>query len=67
MLRADALTHNLTAMADWCRATGVEIAPHGKTHMAPQLFGRQLDAGACGITVATISQVRVCRAFGVRK
>ncbi len=66
VLRNDALTHNLAAMADWCRKTGVEIAPHGKTHMAPQLFGRQLDAGACGITVATLSQVRVCRAFGVR-
>ena len=34
--------------------------------MAPQLFARQLDAGACGITVATLSQVRTYRAFGVR-
>ena len=66
MLRADALTHNLTAMADWCRDRGVELAPHGKTHMAPQLFARQLDAGACGITAATLSHVRTYRAFGVR-
>lgn len=66
VLRADALTHNLTTMAHWCREAGVEIAPHGKTHMAPQLFARQLDAGAYGITVASISQARVCRAFGVR-
>lgn len=66
VLSAGALTHNLTTMADWCRDAGVEIAPHGKTHMAPQLFARQPDAGACGITAATISQVRVCRAFGVR-
>ncbi|HUM00222.1 MAG TPA: alanine racemase [Mycobacterium sp.] len=65
VLRADALTHNLRTMADWCRDAGVEIAPHGKTHMAPQLFSRQLDAGARGITAATISQIRVCRAFGV--
>jgi D-serine deaminase-like pyridoxal phosphate-dependent protein len=65
-LRADALTHNLTAMAGWCRDRGVEIAPHGKTHMAPQLFTRQLDAGACGITAATLSHVRTYRAFGVR-
>jgi D-serine deaminase-like pyridoxal phosphate-dependent protein len=67
VLRAEALTHNLTAMAGWCRDRGVEIAPHGKTHMAPQLFARQLDAGACGITAATLSHVRTYRAFGVRE
>jgi D-serine deaminase-like pyridoxal phosphate-dependent protein len=66
VLRAEALTHNLTTMARWCRDRGVELAPHGKTHMAPQLLARQLYAGACGITAATVSQVRVYRAFGVR-
>jgi D-serine deaminase-like pyridoxal phosphate-dependent protein len=35
--------------------------------MAPQLFARQLDAGAWGLTVATIDQVRVLRGFGVRR
>ena len=53
-------------MAGWCRDRGVELAPHGKTHMAPQLLARQFEAGACAVTVATISQVRVYRAFGVR-
>ena len=53
-------------IAGWCRDRGVELAPHGKTHMAPQLFARQLDAGACGITAATLSHVRMYRAFGVR-
>jgi D-serine deaminase-like pyridoxal phosphate-dependent protein len=66
VLRADALAHNLTAMAGWCRDRDVELAPHGKTHMAPELFARQLDAGACGITAATLSHVRTYRAFGVR-
>ncbi|MBP1817731.1 alanine racemase [Mycobacterium sp. OAE908] len=66
VLRADALTHNLTAMAGWCRDRGVELAPHGKTHMAPELFARQLEAGACAITAATLSHVRAYRAFGVR-
>ena len=65
VLSRDALEHNLATMASWCRRAGVELAPHGKTHMAPQLFSRQLAAGACAITVATISQARVCRAFGV--
>ena len=66
VLRAEGLAHNLVTMAGWCRDRGVEIAPHGKTHMAPELFARQLDAGACGITAATLSHVRAYRAFGVR-
>lgn len=66
VLSADALAHNLDTMAQWCREQGVELAPHGKTHMAPQLLARQLDVGACAITAATISQVRIFRAFGVR-
>ena len=33
--------------------------------MAPALFARQLEAGAWAITVATVSQARVARAFGV--
>jgi D-serine deaminase-like pyridoxal phosphate-dependent protein len=66
VLRARALTHNLTTMAGWCRDRGVELAPHGKTHMAPQLLARQFEAGASAVTVATISQARAYRAFGVR-
>ncbi|MBO0879321.1 MAG: alanine racemase [Mycobacterium sp.] len=65
-LRGDALAHNLSTMAAWCARRGVELAPHGKTHMSVQLFAKQLDAGACALTAATISQVRSYRAFGVR-
>ena len=66
VLHADALVHNLDTMSRWCDERGVELAPHGKTHMAPQLLARQFDAGACAVTAATISQVRIFRAFGVR-
>ena len=66
VLLGDALKHNLEAMAQWCDDRGVELAPHGKTHMSPQLAARQLQAGACAITVATIGQAAVYRAFGVR-
>lgn len=67
VLHAEALEHNLATMRAWCAANAVELAPHGKTHMAPQLLARQFDAGACAVTVATISQLRVFRAFGVRE
>ena len=60
-----ALAHNLTAMADWCTAAGVDLAPHGKTTMAPALWQRQLLAGASAITVANLPQLRVAYAFGV--
>jgi D-serine deaminase-like pyridoxal phosphate-dependent protein len=42
----------------------VELAPHGKTGMSPELAARQLAAGAWGITVATIGQLRMYRSFG---
>ena len=34
--------------------------------MAPQLLAKQFAAGACAVTAATIGQVRIFRAFGVR-
>jgi D-serine deaminase-like pyridoxal phosphate-dependent protein len=64
-LRDSALEHNLTAMAQWCTGRGVDLAPHGKTTMAPAIFARQLEAGARAITVATPAQARVCRRAGV--
>src|SRR4029077_14231266 len=41
------------------------LAPHAKTAMSPQLVKMQLDDGAWAVTAATISQVRVWRAFCV--
>jgi D-serine deaminase-like pyridoxal phosphate-dependent protein len=67
VLDAEALEHNLRTMAAWCAAHGIALAPHGKTTMAPQLFERQLDHGAWGMTSANVSQLRVYRAFGVRR
>jgi D-serine deaminase-like pyridoxal phosphate-dependent protein len=62
-----ALRHNLQTMADWCARHGLQLAPHGKTTMAPQLFERQLAHGSWGITAANLSQLRVYRAFGVER
>lgn len=62
-----ALRHNLRLMADFCERANVELAPHGKTSMAPQLWARQLEAGAWGITAASAREARVMRAAGVRR
>lgn len=58
-LRRSALEHNLAVMAAFCRDEGVELAPHGKTHMSPQLWDRQRASGATAVTVAHVSQARV--------
>ncbi|KAF0845137.1 alanine racemase [Nocardia caishijiensis] len=60
-----ALDANRALMADWTTAGGVELAPHGKTTMAPQLWREQLRAGAWGITLATAWQAQLARSFGV--
>ncbi|MFJ1706965.1 alanine racemase [Kitasatospora sp. NPDC088346] len=62
---ADALEHNVDVLAKWCAERGVELAPHAKTTMAPQLWERQLDAGSWGLTAANTAQLRVYRAFGI--
>ncbi|WP_439654377.1 alanine racemase [Streptacidiphilus carbonis] len=66
-LDADALRHNLDLMARWTAAHGLAFAPHGKTPLAPQLYQRQLELGAWGITAAMPSHLRMYRAFGVRR
>jgi D-serine dehydratase len=66
-LDRDALAHNIQWMQAYARSQGVDLAPHGKTTMSPQLFQRQLDAGAWGITFANVFQLRVGVAAGVRR
>jgi len=63
-LRESALAGNLAAMAGYCARAGVALAPHGKTAMSPELAARQLAHGAWGITVASIGQLQMYRAFG---
>lgn len=67
IIKRDALAGNLNWMQGFARARGVDMAPHGKTTMSPQLFRRQLDAGAWGITFATVTQARVGISAGVQR
>ncbi|WP_030806904.1 alanine racemase [Streptomyces sp. NRRL F-2799] len=66
-LSAERLAHNLALMETYAARHGLAFAPHGKTSMAPQLFARQIEHGAWGITVAAPHQVWVAREFGVRR
>lgn len=67
LIRRDALEHNARWMREFVGRAGVSLCPHGKTSMSPQLFDRQLRDGCWGITVATASQLRTCRHYGVQR
>ena len=66
LIRRDALGHNIGWMQRFADDAGVRFAPHGKTTMSPQLFQRQLAAGAWGLTFATVTQLQAGLAAGAR-
>ena len=67
VVHRDALTHNLSWMQRLVAEAGIALAPHGKTTMSPQLFQAQMAAGAWGITFATVHQLAIGVASGVRR
>lgn len=67
VIKASAIAHNARWMRDFTEETGVLLSPHGKTTMCPQLFDRQIAAGAWGMTVATVHQLGICAGLGLRR
>lgn len=67
VIRRTELRHNLGWMQRHVRAAGIDLAPHGKTSMSPQLFQRQIEAGAWGITFANVGQLVIGVGAGVRR
>lgn len=66
-LSAESVEANLALLETYAERHGLAFAPHGKTSMSPQLFARQLEYGAWGITAAVPHQARVYRAHGIRR
>ncbi|GAA3391543.1 alanine racemase [Streptomyces roseoviridis] len=66
-LSAESVDHNLRLLETYAERHGLAFAPHGKTSMAPQLFDRQIEHGAWGITAAVPHQARVYRAHGIAR
>lgn len=67
VLRHSALQTNRRVMTEFLHGTGVQLCPHAKTTMSPQLVRMQMEDGAWGITVATVQQLRVMVHFGLRR
>lgn len=65
VLKQSALATNSRWMRAFIAATGISLAPHGKTTMAPELFHRQIADGCWGITVATAQQAAVAARHGI--
>ena len=65
VLNVDALERNLQRMADDCRAAGVALRPHAKTHKSPWVARRQVQLGAAGICAAKVGEAEVLVQGGI--
>ncbi|HEX7461490.1 MAG TPA: alanine racemase [Dermatophilaceae bacterium] len=64
MVDVDVLERNLQRMTSSAQARGLALRPHVKTHKCLEIARRQVDLGAAGLTVATISEAEVFAAAG---
>ncbi|WP_374928692.1 alanine racemase [Kytococcus sedentarius] len=55
----DRLQANIDRMARLAADRGQTLRPHAKTHKCPQIAALQLEAGAGGLTVATLGEAEV--------
>lgn len=66
LLDLDVLEANLRRMARRAEELGVRLRPHVKTHKCVEVGRMQREAGAEGITVATLEEARVFADAGFR-
>jgi Alanine racemase, N-terminal domain len=66
LLDLDRMEANLERMAAFFRKVPAKLRPHFKNHKCPDLAARQLDAGAIGITCATLREAECLVHHGVR-
>jgi D-serine dehydratase len=67
VLKRSALNNNLRVMQDYIERAGVKLAPHAKTTLCPEIFARQLNHGCWGLSVATMTQFKLCHDLGVER
>lgn len=65
VIDADRLENNIRGMAERARRHNVALRPHIKTHKSVEIARMQLDAGACGITVAKVSEAEIMADAGI--
>lgn len=65
LLDADIFTANLEAMARHAKASGKRLRPHAKAHKCVEIARRQIEAGAAGVCVATVSEAELMTRAGI--
>ncbi|KNC17254.1 alanine racemase [Arthrobacter sp. RIT-PI-e] len=65
VIDAMVLERNIASMAQSVRERGLALRPHAKTHKIPEIARLQVEAGATGITVATIGEAEVFADAGI--
>lgn len=66
VVKVDILERNLARMAELARREGVRLRPHAKAHKCVEVARRQIELGACGLTVAKLSEAEVMLRAGIR-
>ncbi|MDX2034718.1 MAG: DSD1 family PLP-dependent enzyme [Blastocatellia bacterium] len=66
LLDLDLFEANVARLAAHARQTGIRLRPHGKTHKCVEIARRQAQAGAIGLSVATIREAEAMAAAGIR-
>ena len=65
LLDADLLEANLSRMAQAVKESGKKLRPHAKAHKCVEIARRQIEHGACGISVATVAEAELMAANGI--
>lgn len=64
LIDRERLTANISKMAAHAAANGITLRPHVKTHKIIEIAQMQVDAGARGITCATIGEAEIFAGAG---
>ena len=65
LLDLDLFEANIETMARHAASRSIGLRPHSKTHKCPEVARRQLDAGALGISTATVSEAETMARAGI--
>src|SRR5215475_14426313 len=62
----DMFKANVKHMADTAKANGINVRPHVKVHKSVDVAKYQIDAGAVGLTCATIAEAELFSGAGIK-
>ncbi len=65
LLDLDLLETNLARMAQRAKQSGKQLRPHAKAHKCVEIARRQIEHGACGISVATVAEAELMAKNGI--